>query len=69
MQHGLKNKFQQLQNQVSQSAEDAKDKVIDFSKHVAKDMDTEVRRKPWQFIGIAAIFSAIFGFFLGRKSK
>ena len=48
---------------------DAKDKVVRNTKKTVKLVDREAHRKPWQFMGIAALFSAFFGFLLGRKAS
>src|SRR5689334_11917481 len=59
MQNNLKTKAQQVQDEIVHKAHEARDKVIDITKHAAKDVEVQIRKKPWHFLGIAAIFSAI----------
>ena len=39
------------------------------SKAAVRQVDDEVHKNPWLFVGIAAVIAALFGFLLGRKSK
>jgi hypothetical protein len=32
-------------------------------------VDADARKRPWFYVGFAAMFSAVFGFLAGRKSK
>ncbi len=38
------------------------------TREAAHKVDREAHRHPWYFVGAAALFAAIFGFFLGRKT-
>jgi ElaB/YqjD/DUF883 family membrane-anchored ribosome-binding protein len=65
----LKDRFQDVKDQTVQNLVDARDRLKHVSKQAVKNVDHHVRRDPWKFIGGAALFSVVFGFFLGRKSK
>ncbi len=49
--------------------DEAKQKAVDKSKEMAKEVDAKAHENPWVFVAVAAVFSLIFGFFMGRKSK
>lgn len=51
----------QMQPKLAQAGE-----VISEAK---ERVESEVRKNPWLFIGVAAALSLIIGFLLGRKSK
>lgn len=47
----------------------AREKVMDVSKDAAKKVDEHAHKRPWHFVGIAALFASMLGFLLGRKTK
>lgn len=65
----MANTARKYQDQVLEKVIDAKDKFVDVSKDAAKKVDKHARKKPWIFVAVAAVFSAFFGIFLGRKFK
>lgn len=36
---------------------------------VAKKVDQKAHKQPWLFVAVAAMFSAVFGLFLGKRTK
>ncbi|HRK03403.1 MAG TPA: hypothetical protein PLH57_12140 [Oligoflexia bacterium] len=52
-----------------EAVSDAVDKVVLVSKNAATTVDKKAHKRPWLFMGVAALFSSFFGFFLGRKTK
>ena len=65
----LQNVAKELKDKSVEKYEEAKLKVVDGSKHAAKKINQEAHRRPWHFMGIAALFSGFFGFLMGRKTK
>ena len=58
-----------MRAQLQSRLEDIKTQSIETGKQVAHKLDNEAHKRPWHFVGFAAVFSAIFGFFVGRKTK
>lgn len=58
-----------FKEKVHHQMEVVKDKVVDVSKDAGRKIDEHAHKKPWQFVGVAAFFSVILGFFFGRKTK
>jgi len=44
-------------------------KTAQASKQFAKNASNYAHDRPWALMGVAAMFSVVFGFLLGRKSK
>ncbi len=59
----------ELKDKAVQKLEIAKDRVVEHSKEAGKRIDADAHRRPWFYVGFAALFSVIFGVFVGRKSK
>lgn len=65
----LQARVRDLKEQSVEKLQDAKMRVVDGTRDAAKKIDREAHKRPWAFVGAAALFTTIFGFFLGRKSK
>ncbi len=48
---------------------EVKDKVAEGGRQAVSRVDRKAHEKPWAFVGIAALFTALLGFFLGRGRK
>jgi ElaB/YqjD/DUF883 family membrane-anchored ribosome-binding protein len=59
----------EMKDKAVQKLELVKDQVIEHSKEAGKKIDADAHRRPWFYVGFAAVFSIFFGFFVGRKSK
>lgn len=59
----------EFKDKAVQKLEIAKDKVVEQSKDAGRKIDADAHRRPWFYVGFAALFSVIFGVFVGRKSK
>lgn len=60
---------QEFKDRAVQAAHDARDRVTQASRYAAERVDHEAHENPWVFVGIAAFFSAMLGFLLGRSSR
>jgi ElaB/YqjD/DUF883 family membrane-anchored ribosome-binding protein len=60
---------QDVKEKAAQKFEVVKDTVIEHSKEAGKKIDADAHRRPWFYVGFTALFTVIFGFFVGRKSK
>jgi ElaB/YqjD/DUF883 family membrane-anchored ribosome-binding protein len=65
----IQSKWNELKETSSEQLNAAKIKVVDASKQAVDKVDTEARKRPWHFMGVASFFSLVFGFLMGRKSK
>jgi ElaB/YqjD/DUF883 family membrane-anchored ribosome-binding protein len=59
----------ELKEKAVQTLSVAKDRVVEGSKVAGRKIDAKAHEKPWYFVGVAAFFSVVLGFFLGRKTK
>jgi ElaB/YqjD/DUF883 family membrane-anchored ribosome-binding protein len=53
----------------SEAAMHAKEVSVEKAKEMASDVDKNVHRNPWPFIGGAAVVSLLLGYILGRNPK
>lgn len=58
-----------LQDKAAKFMTETKDQVAAESKAAVARVDREAHKQPWTFIAAAALFAAMFGILLGRKSK
>ena len=60
---------QELKERAIHAAHDARERVASASREAVERVDHEAHENPWVFVGIAAFFSALLGFLLGRSSR
>jgi ElaB/YqjD/DUF883 family membrane-anchored ribosome-binding protein len=59
----------EFKDKAAQKLEIVKDKVVEHSKEAGRKLDADAHRRPWFYVGFAALFAAVFGVVLGRKTK
>ena len=61
----LKDSVHEFKDKAVHHAQEARDRVL----HAGRQVDDEAHRSPWIFVGVAAFFSMILGYLLGRTSR
>lgn len=65
----IRSAINELSEASYESAQRAKDQVIEQSKDAAKSVDDSVHNSPWLYIGGAAAAGALAGYLVSRKKK
>jgi ElaB/YqjD/DUF883 family membrane-anchored ribosome-binding protein len=65
----VKTAYSGLRQAATDSLYATKDRAAEMSKDVAKRVDKSAHENVWTFLGVAAFFSLIFGFMIGRRSS
>jgi len=63
-------KIRRLIKEIKPKVENLKDKAEDLkdkAEDVSKEIDRQVREKPWMAVGIVAVVALFLGFIMGRK--
>jgi len=66
---GLARSLADASKHAAEAATHAKDVSVEKAKEIAGDMDKNVHRNPWAFIGGTAVVSLLLGYILGRNPK
>lgn len=62
-------KINEWKDKSVEAVTDAVDRVKLVTQNAVDTVDHKAHRRPWLFVSFAALFSSVFGFFLGRKYK